>query len=69
MSEVFNFDDGKQRFEVRLRRNDDNSYVVVINREDDEEQELQVNAKILGAGQFQFTLENVIYKWKSRLTP
>ena len=61
MSEVFNFDDGKQRFEVRLRRNDDNSYVVVINR-DDEEKELQVNAKILGAGQFQFSLENVIYK-------
>jgi 3-methylcrotonyl-CoA carboxylase alpha subunit len=62
MSEVFNFDDGKQRFEVRLRRNDDNSYVVVINREDDEEKELQVSAKILGAGQFQFMLENVIYK-------
>ncbi|MFX0123170.1 MAG: biotin/lipoyl-containing protein [Candidatus Hodarchaeota archaeon] len=62
MSEVFNFDDGKQRFEVRLRRNDDNSYVIVINREDGEEQELQVSAKILGAGQFQFTLENVIYK-------
>ncbi|MFX1518224.1 MAG: biotin/lipoyl-containing protein [Promethearchaeota archaeon] len=61
MSEVFNFDDGKQRFEVRLRRNDDNSYVVVINR-DDEEKELQVSAKILGAGQFQFSLENVIYK-------
>ena len=33
----------------------------MINR-DDEEKELQVNAKILGAGQFQFSLENVIYK-------
>ncbi|MFX1506134.1 MAG: biotin/lipoyl-containing protein [Promethearchaeota archaeon] len=62
MSEVFNFDDGKQRFEVRLRRNDDNSYVIVINREDEEEKELQVSAKILGAGQFQFSLENIIYK-------
>ncbi len=62
MSEVFNFDDGKQRFEVRLRRNDDNSYVVVINREDEEEKELQVSAKVLGAGQFQFTLENTIFK-------
>ena len=62
MSEVFNFEDGKQRFEVRLRRNDDNSYVVVINREDKEEQEVQVSAKILGTGQFQFTLENIIYK-------
>ncbi|UCG01026.1 MAG: biotin/lipoyl-binding protein [Candidatus Heimdallarchaeota archaeon] len=62
MSEVFNFDDGKQRFEVRLRRNDDDSYVIVINRKDKEEQELQVSAKILGTGQFQFTLENIIYK-------
>lgn len=63
MSEVFNFNDGKQRFEVRLRRNENNSYVVVINRgNDEEEKELQVNAKILGAGQFQFTLDNSIYK-------
>lgn len=63
MSEVFNFNDGKQRFEVRLRRNENNSYVVVINRgNDEEEKELQVNAKILGAGQFQFTLDNIIYK-------
>ncbi|MFX0185005.1 MAG: biotin/lipoyl-containing protein [Candidatus Hodarchaeota archaeon] len=63
MSEVFNFNDGKQRFEVRLRRNEDNSYVVVINRgNEEEEKELQVNAKILGAGQFQFTLDNIIYK-------
>lgn len=62
MSEIFNFDDGKQRFEVRLRRNDDNTYVVIINRGDDEEKELQVNAKILSTGQFQFTLENIVYK-------
>jgi len=63
MSEVFNFNDGKQRFEVRLRRNENNSYVVVINRgNDEEEKELQVNAKVLGAGQFQFTLDNIIYK-------
>ncbi|MFX0050828.1 MAG: biotin/lipoyl-containing protein [Candidatus Hermodarchaeota archaeon] len=63
MSEVFNFDDGKQRFEVRLRRNENNSFVAVINRGNDEEEEkLQVIAKVLGAGQFQFTLDNIIYK-------
>lgn len=63
MSEVFNFNDGTKRFEVRLRRNEDNSYVIVINRGDEEgEKELQVCAKVLGAGQFQFTLNNVIYK-------
>lgn len=62
MSEVFNFDDGKQRFEVRLRRNEDNSYVIVIIRGDEEEKEIQVSAKVLGAGQFQFSLENIIYK-------
>lgn len=63
MSEVFNFDDGKQRFKVRIRRNENNSYVVIINRGDDkEEKELNVNAKILGTGQFQFTLENIVYK-------
>ncbi|MFX1247339.1 MAG: hypothetical protein ACFFBQ_08145, partial [Promethearchaeota archaeon] len=61
MSEVFNFDDGKQRFKVRIRRNENNSYVVIINRGDDkEEKELNVNAKILGTGQFQFTLENIV---------
>lgn len=63
MSEVFSFDDGSQRFEVRLRRNENNSYVVIINRGDDkEEKELHVRAKVLGAGQFQFTLDNIIYK-------
>lgn len=63
MSEVFNFDDGKQRFEVRLRRNENNSFVAVVNRgNDEEEEELQVIAKVLGAGQFQFTLDNIIYK-------
>ncbi|MFX1284902.1 MAG: biotin/lipoyl-containing protein [Promethearchaeota archaeon] len=63
MSEIFNFDDGKHRFEVRLRRNENNSYVIVINRgEEEEEKELQVSAKVLGAGQFQFSLDNVIYK-------
>ena len=63
MSEVFNFDDGKDRFEVRIRRNENNSFVIVINRgEEEEEEELQVSAKVLGAGQFQFTLDNIIYK-------
>ena len=63
MSEVFNFDDGKDRFEVRLRRKENNSFVVVINRgEEEEEKELQVSAKVLGAGQFQFTLDNIIFK-------
>jgi biotin carboxyl carrier protein len=63
MSEVYNFDDGKQRFEVRLRRNENNLFVVIINRgEEAEEKELQVIAKVLGAGQFQFTLDNIIYK-------
>ncbi len=61
MSEVFNFDDGKDRFEVRIRRNENNSFVVVINR-GEEEEELQVSAKVLGAGQFQFTLDNIIFK-------
>jgi len=63
MSEVFNFDDGKHRFEVRLRRNKNNSYVVMIHRGDGaEEKKLQVSAKVLGTGQFQFSLDNVIYK-------
>ena len=63
MSEVFSFDDGSQRFEVRLRRNENNSYVIIINRGDDkEEKELHVSAKVLGAGQFQCTLDNIIYK-------
>ncbi len=63
MSEVFNFDDGTQRFEVRLRRNENDSYVIIINRgEKEEEKEVQVSAKVLGVGQFQFTLDNIIYK-------
>jgi biotin carboxyl carrier protein len=62
MSEVFNFDDGTQRFEVRLRRDEQNTFYAVIKGTDGEEKEIKVNAKILGAGQFQFTLENSTYK-------
>ena len=62
MSEIFNFDDGNQRFEVRLRRDDNNEFYVVIKNQEDDEQEIQVSAKVLGSGQFQFTLDNVIYK-------
>jgi len=62
MSETFNFDDGNQRFEVRLRRDEKNEFYVVIKNQDDDEQEIQVTAKVLGSGQFQFTLENIIYK-------
>ena len=62
MSETFNFDDGNQRFEVRLRRDDNNEYYVVIKNQDEDEQEIQVTAKVLGSGQFQFTLENIVYK-------
>ncbi|PWI47285.1 hypothetical protein CEE45_12380 [Candidatus Heimdallarchaeota archaeon B3_Heim] len=62
MSEVFNFDDGNQRFEVRLRRDDNDGYYVVIKDHEDNEKEITVTAKVLGTGQFQFTLENIIYK-------
>ena len=62
MSETFNFDDGNQRFEVRLRRDDNNEYYVVIKNQDEDEQEIQVTAKVLGSGQFQFTLDNIVYK-------
>ena len=63
MSEIFNFDDGKKRFEVRLRRDENNGYFVIIrDNEKDEEKEISVTAKVLSAGQFQFTLDNIIYK-------
>ncbi len=62
MSEIFTFDDGTQRFEVRLRRDENNSYIIVIQNEDNEEREIQVSARALGVGQFQFTLDNIIYK-------
>ncbi len=62
MSEIFNFDDGTHRFEVRLRRDDNNNYVVVVKNENGEEKELSVSARVLGVGQFQFTLDNIIYK-------
>jgi biotin carboxyl carrier protein len=63
MSEVFIFDDGTRRFKVRLRRDENNSFVAIIQKgEEEEEKELQVSAKVLGTGQFQFSLENIIYK-------
>jgi 3-methylcrotonyl-CoA carboxylase alpha subunit len=62
MSEVFTFDDGEKRFEVRLRRDENNSFFVVVRDENDKEKEVQVNAKVLGEGQFQFTLGPIIYK-------
>ena len=62
MSEIFNFDDGTHRFEVRLRRDDNNNYFVVVKGEDGEEKVLNVSARVLGVGQFQFTLDNIIYK-------
>ncbi|MHA1941228.1 MAG: acetyl-CoA carboxylase biotin carboxyl carrier protein subunit [Candidatus Hodarchaeales archaeon] len=62
MSEIFNFDDGKKRFEVRLRRDENNEYYVILKDNSDEEKELTVTAKVLGSGQFQFTLDNIIYK-------
>jgi 3-methylcrotonyl-CoA carboxylase alpha subunit len=62
MSEIFNFDDGNKRFEVRLRRDENNEYYVILKDENDEEKELTVTAKVLGSGQFQFTLDNIIYK-------
>lgn len=62
MSETFNFDDGNQRFEVRLRRDENNEYYIIIKNQDNNERETQVTAKVLGSGQFQFTLDNIIYK-------
>ncbi len=62
MSEIFNFDDGSNRFEVRLRRDEQNGYFVIIKDHEDNEREITVTAKVLGSGQFQFTLDNVIYK-------
>ena len=62
MSETFNFDDGNQRFEVRLRCDENNEFFVVIKNQDNDEREISVSAKILGSGQFQFTLDNIIYK-------
>ncbi|MHA1993698.1 MAG: biotin/lipoyl-containing protein [Candidatus Hodarchaeales archaeon] len=62
MSEVFNFDDGNNRFEVRLRRDDNDGYSVIIKDHEDNEKEITVTAKVLGTGQFQFTLANIIYK-------
>ena len=62
MSEIFNFDDGNQRYEVRLRRDDNNEYSVIIKDKDEQEKEITVTAKVLGAGSFQFTLDNIIYK-------
>ena len=62
MSEFFRFDDGLHKYEVRLRKEDEN-YFIVINKEGDaEEREVEVTAKVLGSGQFQFALENIIYK-------
>ncbi|MHA1974211.1 MAG: biotin/lipoyl-containing protein [Candidatus Hodarchaeales archaeon] len=57
MSEIFTFDDGNQRHEVRLRRDENNRFFVSIG-----DKEVQVNAKVLGSGQFQFTLNNMVYK-------
>ena len=62
MSETFNFDDGNQRFEVRLRRDENNEFYIVIKNEVNDEQEIKVTAKVLGSGQFQFTLDNIVYK-------
>ncbi|MFW9778123.1 MAG: biotin/lipoyl-containing protein [Candidatus Heimdallarchaeota archaeon] len=62
MSEFFRFDDGLHKYEVRLRKEVDN-YVIVIRKDgEDTENEVQVTAKMLGSGQFQFALENIIYK-------
>lgn len=62
MSEVFTFDDGEKRFEVRLRRDENNTFFAIIKDEDDKEKEVQVSARVLGEGQFQFTLGPIIYK-------
>lgn len=62
MSEVFTFHDGEKRFEVRLRREEDNSFIAIIKDENDKEKKIQVTAKVLSEGQFQFTLGPVIYK-------
>ncbi|MFW9856269.1 MAG: acetyl-CoA carboxylase biotin carboxyl carrier protein subunit [Candidatus Thorarchaeota archaeon] len=62
MSEFFRFDDGLHKYEVRLRKEMDN-YVIVIRKDgEDPENEVQVTAKMLGSGQFQFALKNIIYK-------
>ncbi|WP_455142084.1 biotin/lipoyl-containing protein [Candidatus Hodarchaeum mangrovi] len=57
MSDIFTFDDGRRRHEVRLRRDEKNNFFVVVG-----DKEIQVQAKVLGVGQFQFTLDNIIYK-------
>ncbi len=62
MSGTYTFDDGKQRFEVRLRRDENDNYFIVIKNQENDEQEIQVSARVLGTGQFQFTLDNIIYK-------
>ncbi len=62
MSEKFNFEDGNKRFEVRLRRDDNNEYFVILKDNNNEEKEITVTAKVLGSGQFQFTLDNSVYK-------
>ena len=61
MSEVFTFHDGEKRFEVRLRREEDNSFIAIINDENDKEKKIQVTAKVLGEGQVQFTLGVLAY--------
>ncbi len=62
MSEIFTYENGNRRFEVRLRRDENNSYFAIVQQEDGSEREVQVSAKVLGVGQFQFTLDNIIYK-------
>jgi 3-methylcrotonyl-CoA carboxylase alpha subunit len=62
MSEFFRFDDGLHKYEVRLRKEEDNFVIVIQKDGEDEEREVQVTAKMLGSGQFQFALENIIYK-------
>lgn len=62
MSEFFRFDDGLHKYEVRLRKNGDNYLIAIMKEGDVEEREVKVTAKVLGSGQFQFALENIIYK-------
>ena len=62
MSEIFTFEDGNRRFEVRLRRQEDNSFDLIVQEEDGSEREVKVTAKVLGVGLFQFTLDNIVYK-------
>lgn len=57
MSEIFYFNDGTKRREVRIRKVGENFLAKV---DDGKEEEIQ--AKILGQGQFQFTIENITYK-------